>query len=204
MRVILLLAVLLASCSSKAPETAKTGAADQHAEFKLTIPKDQWEPIFFKEINDRAGTAKLPSLRAALPKGDLETRIWIGFGPTALQGFDFKRSGGQWTGTYIQGIDKNLPRSEYEKKLDAPKSGWEGLWKRLSDKGLLTLPDANSIGCSAPADDGIGYVVEINLDNSYRTYMYDNPQLAKCKEAKQMMEIVDTLIDEFGSQLPRE
>jgi hypothetical protein len=203
MRVVLLLALCLVSCSSRVPEISKPSAGERK-EFQLVIPKDQWEPIFFKEINERASIAKLPSLRAALPKDDLETRVWIGFGVTALQGFDLKRSAGGWTGIYIQGIEPKLARSEYEKNLEAPKSGWEGLWKRLVDKGILTLPDASSIGCESPAPDGIGYVVENNNDNTYRTYMYDNPQLAKCKEAKQMLEIVDILVDEFGSQLPRE
>lgn len=71
------------------------------------------------------------------------------------------------------------------------------------DAGVLSLPDAGSIGCQVGGLDGISYVVETNMDKTYRTYMYDNPQFASCKEAKQIIEIVDILADEFGQQLPR-
>jgi len=183
----------------------KSPTVDQLKEFRLVIPKETWEPIFFKAIDERAALAKLPNLRAIrLSNDDLETRIWIGFGLTALRGFDLNRSAGQWTGIYIQGIRPQLSPREYEKVLAAPKSGWQSLWQRLSDKGILALPDARAIACEGGALDGVSYVVENNFDNTYRTYMYDNPQFAKCKEAKQIIEIVDTFYDEFGSQLPRE
>jgi hypothetical protein len=173
-------------------------------EFRVIVPKETWEPIYFTGVEERASIARLSSLRdKALPKDDLETRIWIGFGLTALTGFDLKRSAGQWTGSYMQGIHQRLPRSEYEITLRAPKSGWEGLWRRLSDKGILSLPDASSIDCEGGALDGVSYVVENSINNTYRTYMYDNPQFASCKEAKQMIEIIDILHAEFGEQLPR-
>ena len=205
--VAILFALFLSFCSSHVSETAQkkdSPVVAPHDDFRVIIPKETWEPIFFKEIDERAAIAKLPSLRhAALPKDDLETRLWIGFGLSALRGFDLKRSAGHWQGTYIQGIASGLPRSEYEITLRPPQAGWEGLWRRLSDKGLLSLPDAASIGCEGGALDGLSYVVENSFDNTYRTYMYDNPQFAKCKEAKQIIEIANLFDDEFGPQLPR-
>jgi hypothetical protein len=65
------------------------------------------------------------------------------------------------------------------------------------------LPDARSVGCESDVLDGVSHVVENSIDRSYRTYMYDNPQFAKCKEAKQMIEIVNIFDDEFEPQLPR-
>ena len=208
MRALLLFALLLLSfCSSFVSETAQkkdTSVVERPDNFQLIIPKETWEPIYFKAIDERAAIARLPSLRhAALPKDDLETRLWIGFGLTALRGFDLKRSAGHWQATYLQGINPGLPRSEYQITLRPPKSGWEGLWRRLSDKGLLSLPDARSVGCESDVLDGVSYVVENSIDRSYRTYMYDNPQFAKCKEAKQMIEIVNIFDDEFEPQLPR-
>ena len=208
LRVVILFALLLLTfCSPHVPETVQkedSSVVERHEDFRVIIPKATWEPIFFKEVDERASIAKLPSLRhAALPKDDLETRLWIGFGPTALTGFDLKRTAGHWQATYIQGIHSRLPRSEYEIPLRPPKSGWEGLWHQLKDKGLLSLPDASKIGCEVGGLDGISYVVENSIDNTYRTYMYDNPQFATCKEAKQMIEIVTLFADEFGPQLPR-
>ena len=205
--VAILFALFLSFCSSHVSETAQkkdSPVVAPHDDFRVIIPQESWEPIFFREIDERASIAKLPNLRhAALPKDDLETRLWIGFGLTALRGFDLKRSAGHWQATYIQGIRPRLPRSEYEITLRPPKSGWEGLWRRLLDKGLLSLPDARSIGCESGALDGLSYVVENSVDNTYRTYMYDNPHFAKCKEAKQMIEIANIFDDEFGPQLPR-
>ena len=45
--------------------------------------------------------------------------------------------------------------------------------------------------------DGVSYVVEINKDQQYRTYLYDNPAQAKCSEAKQMLEIAGIIAEEF-------
>lgn len=207
MRVMLVVAVLFVSGCSYTPQTNQkqdTSAVERRDQLQVNVPKDTWEPIFFKAIDERATIARLPSLRiAALPKEDMETRIWVGFGLTALQGFQLKRSNGQWSGIFMQGIRPRVVRKENEIILREPKAGWEEFWRTLVRKGLLTLPDAKSIHCEAGALDGVCTVVEYNLDNAYRTYMYDNPQFAKCKEAKQMIEITDALYEEFGPQLPR-
>ena len=84
-----------------------------------------------------------------------------------------------------------------DKKLDVPKSGWDVAWQRLVDTGILTLPDAEKIDCRGGALDGMSYVVQYKLKNTYRTYMYDNPNYAKCDEAKQMIEINRIIAEEF-------
>ena len=201
MKKVVILVALLASCSSRVQQAqnGQSPAVQGRREFTLAIPKDGWEPIFFKPIDERARIANLPSLRSgALPQDDLETRVWIGFGLTALRGFDLKRSAGQWSGLYLQGIHAGLARNEYQKQLRTPKSGWDACWRRLEDAGILKLPDAAAIDCRGGALDGVSYVVETNMNASYRTYLYDNPQVAKCQEAKQMMEINRILYDEFG------
>lgn len=47
-------------------------------------------------------------------------------------------------------------------------------------------------------EDGMSYVVEVNYDNTYRTYLYDNPSYAACEQAKKMIEIGNTIAEEFG------
>ncbi|HKC64296.1 MAG TPA: hypothetical protein VKB86_11695 [Pyrinomonadaceae bacterium] len=168
-------------------------------ELRLEIPDDGWVSIFFESINKRANIAKLSSLRTALPKDDLEVRVWGGFGLTPLEGFILKRTDGQWSAIHLKGISKKLPPSEYQKNMEAPKSGWESCWQRLVDAGILTLPDASEVKkCEVLAFDGFSYVVEINMNNTYRTYMYDNPIYAKCDEAKQMLKIGKIIDEEFG------
>ena len=174
-------------------------AAQERRELRLSIPTDGWEPIFFEPINERVDMAGLAHLRTvSLPKDDLEVRVWVGFGLTALEGFILKRAQGQWSATHLEGIHQRLPKGEYQKLLQTPESGWEAAWRRLVDAGILTLPDASAVGCSAGINDGKSYVVEVNKDKAYRTYMYDNPNHAKCDEAKQMLKVGEIIAEEFG------
>jgi hypothetical protein len=68
----------------------------------------------------------------------------------------------------------------------------------LKKRGTLTLPDASAIGCSARINDEMSYVVELNTNGTYRTYVYDNPNAAKCNEAKRMIGIGNIISEEFG------
>jgi hypothetical protein len=47
-------------------------------------------------------------------------------------------------------------------KLESPKSGWETLWQKLIDTGILTLPDSSELEYKNLVEDGKGYVVETN------------------------------------------
>ena len=199
MKLFAILIALMASCSTlPSPQGNKASPSPTHPP-QLNVPKDTWEPIFFNSIDERAQLSSLKTLRwGSLPDDDLEVRVWHGFGLTALEGFVLKRAGGQWSAIHLNGIHRGLPRSEYQKILQAPKSGWDGCWQRLEQAGILTLPDAAAIGCSAMMNDGMSYVVEFNRDGVYRTYLYDNPSYAKCNEAKQMIQIGNIISEEFG------
>jgi hypothetical protein len=191
----------LAGCSrgSGTPlEGPDAPAVQEGRQPRRVTPAAEWEPIFFKAIDARVGEAGLPSLRAeALPDGESEIRVWVGFGLSGEDGIVLRHSGGQWSGLYLHGMsDGPLPR-KYQKALTVPKSGWETAWQRLSDAGILTLPDASAVQCSTYINDGVGYVVEINADKIYRTYLYDNPNHAQCDEAKKMMRIGEIIAEEF-------
>ena len=172
-----------------------------HSPKTTIMPAGEWEEHAFRTINKRTDTANLPSLRSVnLPNEDLEVRLWVGFGISGEDGIILRRSSNQWSALYLHGSFDRYPPANYQKQrnLGAPKSGWENLWQRLVGAGILTLPDAPAIGCNPLMLDGVRYVVEINMNKTYRTYMYANPQYAKCSEAKRMIEISDFLIDEFG------
>jgi hypothetical protein len=165
------------------------------------MPVGRWEPVFFNFINERTGAANLPALRTvALRDGDLEVRIWVGFGISGGDGFILRRSADEWSAIHLRGtFDRHPPpKCQEQMNLAAPKSGWNRMWQRLVDAEILTLPDALSIDCRGGALDGVSYVVEINADRIYRAYLYDNPQLAKCGEAKKVVAIGDILFEEFG------
>lgn len=203
MKVLILLTLFLSSCTqvTQPPklEPAKLPAKPEPTQLHAVVLKETAEPIFASTINKRANIAKLLRLRAALPKPkrDLELRIWNGFGLRALEGFVLRRSSGNWSAIHLRGIHPKLPKEEYEKQLAAPKSGWEECWSRLVELGILTLPDASEIHCSTMMEDGMSYVVEINYENTYRTYMYDNPSYAKCEQAQKMIKIGNLIAEEF-------
>ncbi len=202
MKTILALSLLLVSCSATLQKSAATIPVPQEkTELRLIIPKDTWEPIFFEEINKRAKIAKLRNLRSTiLPGDDLEVRVWVGFGLSALEGFIIRRDAGQWSAKHLEGIYPGLPRSEYQKKLQVPKSGWEAFWKRVVDEGLLTLPDSSDLKNGKLIEDGASYVVETNMNRTYRTYQYGNPDWQEWKEAKQIIKISNIIAEEFGQQ----
>lgn len=194
----ILLLALLFSAGTLVTQSPKSEAPQSQAsEFKLIIRKTIWEPIFFQAIDERAQQSDLPTLRVALPKDDLELRLWNGFGLTALEGVVLRRRAGEWSAIHLDGIHAKLPKASYQKTLSAPKSGWTECWRKLTELGILTLPDAGEIKCSTMMEDGMSYVVEINQDFTYRTYMYDNPSYAKCDQAQRMISIGNLIAEEF-------
>src|SRR5258708_7027226 len=157
MKVLAVLIALMASCSSLPQSQGNKSIPTQtRKELQLNVPKDTWEPIFFKAIDERAKLSNLKTLRsAALPDGDLELRVWHGFGLTALEGFVLRRAAGQWSAIHLDGVTRKAASNESTRNLQAPKSGWDACWQRLQDAGILTLPDAAAIECSAMVNDGM-------------------------------------------------
>lgn len=166
---------------------------------KLIIPKASWEPIFFEQINATAGLTGQANLRQTeLSTGDIETRIWWGFGLTPLEGISLRYRSGQWSAIHVKADNYYEPTKASSEELKPPKSGWDATWSRLVQAGILTLPDASEINCGGISLDGIAFVVETNVDGTYRTYKYSNPSLKDCEQAGQVQEIFDTLLEEFS------
>ena len=162
-------------------------------------PEARWEPIFFKAINDHTSQAKIPELRTVLLTGDdFEIRVWVGFGINGVDGIILRHSSHQWTAVHLHGMSERPPFVLNVSNLEAPRSGWEVAWQRLTQAGILTLPDASVVGCNTHRFDGTNYVVEINEYSRYRTYLYDNPTYSQCAEARQTLKIGEILAEEFN------
>ena len=184
---------MLASCSVPIVQESSDSIVEQKKEeFRKIIPQTRWERIYFETINEQTDKSQLANIRSKpLPHGDLEVRIWIGFGLGYLQGFILSQTSGEWAATYLTAHKQTII------KLQTPKSGWETAWLKLVNAGLLSLPDAEEINCRVYGRDGESYVAEYNMNNTYRTYLYDNPHYPVCKEAKQMIEIRNIIAEEF-------
>jgi len=141
-------------------------------------------------INEQTKLARLSSLEGVkLSPNNMEVRIWHGFGLIVPQGLIIKRIDGQWSA---------MLAASSGRKIDQPKSGWESCWIRLTNAGLLKLPDATRLGKEPVDPDVLSYVVELNVNGEYRSYHYTYPEASEHEEAKRMMQIGEIIADEFG------
>jgi hypothetical protein len=161
------------------------------------IPKAAWEPIYFRSIDQFSHMVNWRPLRdLALGADTFEVRVWIGFGVGPLEALSIRREGSTWSGRYA--IHRLWLAGPVAVQSVTPKSAWDQLWARLVQLDLLKLPDSSTLPRSeSMVADGVSYVVEINKDGRYRTYMYANPVHKKWPEAKRMIEIVETLRNEI-------
>lgn len=192
--------VLLLPLPRKLPEQQSLFAAppQNNREIKLYGNDKSSASTLMEEINARGKLAQLRDLKSAtLGKDDLELRVWIGFGAVPLEGFVIKRRSRDWYGTHLKPIIPKLAPRDFQKVLATPKSGWEGFWQRLVEHGVLTLPEYGGILVT----DGESVVIETRNGALYKICRYDNPDLGKSTEAREVIEIITTIRSEFG--IPR-
>ena len=179
-------------------QLANANAGKQAAHVpSLEIPGAPWERAFFEELQERTSKAGIADLRkTVLPDQDLEMRFWYDHFEI-IQGLIIRRSGGNWSATYLR--QKSHRDQTFESKVSGPpKAGWEDVWSRLLSAGILTLPDQSQTNCKSEALDGIGYIVETNANQKYRTFRYGNPQLVNCDEARRVQTIETILAEAFN------
>lgn len=168
-------------------------------ELHLIIPNASWEPSSFDLINSVAKLSAQTDLRKAnLPENDIEVRMWLGFGLSPLKGISLKRVSGQWSAIRVKSDNYYKPEKIERDELSYPKSGWESCWKRLVDAGILILPDVSEVNCGTNGIDGNSIVIETNTNRVYRTYAYGVSMSEKCNEAKQAMQLIFIIDEEFG------
>jgi hypothetical protein len=180
---------------------------------QIILPNSRWESLFFNGfrkdgtseeksggINQATKLAGLKELRKTRVKdGDIEVRVWRGFGLSPLEAVILSRTNNQWSAQHLK-TDNYYDYEKVElKQLNSPKSGWETFWKQLTDNGILTLRDPSEINCEDSGLDGTSYVVEINQNKIYRTYQMRSG--GKCDGVQQMEEIGEIIGLEFDSGL---
>jgi hypothetical protein len=191
----------MSSCSARKESPAEsqeqTNFPDRAHNAQLLNPV-AGGPLFAEIIDARVKSANLSPLNSKdLKRDDLEFRVWVGFGKKPLEGFVIERTDGQWKGAFLESMNATT-EPPYRRALSSPKSGWEQLWSRLVDSGLLTLPDSSRLKGEAMVHDGTSYVVEVKKEGIYRKYRYGNPDHQVWEEARQILKIADALYTEFG------
>lgn len=108
---------------------------------KLVIPKATWEPIFFEVIDERAAMSKLPSLRTLLlPKGDIEVRVWNGFGLSYLEGVVLRRQNQTWSAAWLPPTPPEKKETAAPQSIALSQEKLATLWRAVQTEGILTLP----------------------------------------------------------------
>lgn len=185
MKTAILFFIILVSACAQPPE--------------LIIPHAKRDEIFTRYINPVTAKHRLEKLRETnLSGSDFEIRVWISIGKP--DGFILKRVDNEWSAIALKEFDcktvnyypKDKPYELGKIRLSAPKSGWEAVWGKLSAAGIFSLPNSE-----ATFIDGMSYFVENNQNGVYRIYFYNNPDLQKSEEAKQMLKIGEIIADEF-------
>lgn len=143
-----------------------------------------------------------PVLRKThLNTGDIEVRIWRGFGLSALEAVFVSRVDGKWSCVHLKEIYDDLSEDGGWVKtkvtwLDRPVSGWEPFADKIVDKGLIQLPLSPEDECDRSGQDGTSYFVEIDQDQIYRNYYYQMGD-GTCRESARMWELGETISLEF-------
>lgn len=168
--------------------TPQVRLADE-GRLKLVVQDEWYFDFHTKWLAEPRALYELPDLHAkALPTGDVEVRVWAlpAFYPASV--FILKRIHGHWKAALLGPFAIDIQNTQpYQSHLGI---SWEAVWSRLLAEGLLTLPEGSCIKENGGGIDGIGYVVEINLNGVYRVYGYSNPQYYPAiQEPKQMMKI---------------
>jgi len=159
------------SCASPKPQMSSDG------KLKLLVIQNRGADFFSFSINSRAKKSGLNDLRAtSLPAGDLEVRVWVELSGRGWGGVVLRRIKGNWSALQLRPMSKDETDNP-TKHYPEPAQGWDEFWDRLVAEGILALPDSSCFKDYLAINDGIGYVVEINMDGIYRSYEYGNPEL---------------------------
>ena len=91
LRLIIALLTFLLGIAAPTAWDIKRSATNEEA--RLIIPHAEWEPSFFRALDEHTKKVNLPGSRAvALPQNDLEVRLWDDAFPDDIDGLILRRS----------------------------------------------------------------------------------------------------------------
>ena len=169
----------------------------------LDLDKDFFPSI--DRLTERMGFAPLRSKE--LQSGDLELRVWSGFGLGGNTGRIMCKTGDTWSAFIYSESNSVLKKWDAESnsyKIVEPKvvnikntTDWSDLFEKLESAGFFDIRDDSEIKHSFGVGDGIGYVVEIAKPGYYRTYMVNNPQILQSDDGDKFLRILSILSEAF-------
>ncbi len=111
--------------------------------------------------------------------------------------FILKRTNGNWSAKVFRNtVNQKLDVEKLIKtKLDAPKSGWENVWRNFVNNELLTFPDSVSGEVIFSPDAG-SCIIETKVDGLYKNYQHAGNQ--EIREIRHTAKILNIIADEFN------
>ena len=176
------------------------GALGQVSTQKL-VPSASWVPIYFDSVDRLTRHLHLDPLRALkIHPGDLDVRIWQGFGIGGYRGYLIRRIGQKWSGLAI--TEETSGKRTFPKVPGA--TDWAKTWDALERGGLAEIRDDSELVHCEMVQDGIGYVIEIAKENYYRTYLVNNPQSLRTQDGDRFLRLLPILHQAFGESTERD
>jgi hypothetical protein len=184
-----------------------TAGSSQPAQRRVIVPKASWIPIYFATIDSLAARIGLTPLRILpMRPGDIEFRMWEGFGIGGERGFVFRRHGARWSALAVE-------KRPYRKarRLNVAKTvDWAAVWEGLRRDGIEDIKDTSESPSCTTVNDGIGYVMELATEDRYQTYLVSNPESERSESGDHFLALLPHIYRAFGveshvdvSALPR-
>src|SRR5436190_4099554 len=162
-------------------------AVDPLAGQTKIVPDDTWVNLYFEEIDQFSEQMGLKPLRTiALEPGDLELRVWKGFGIAGSNGYAVSRVRGKWSANAMV----QLPYQQAHFNKVPHSTDWANMWADLQRGGIADIRDDSEIPKCTQVLDGVSYVVEIARAGFYRTYMVRNPQSVRSEDGDKFLHLL--------------
>jgi hypothetical protein len=133
----------------------------------------------------------LPELSGTpLPRGEIELRIWHGFGLTGTRLLRVQRHAGTWRAT-----EARIARRGYQALESVPDTlDWSERWEQAVAAGIYQLAPEPVRRGAQPRDDGHSYVVEVREGPRYWTAIADNPHVFCSDDDRRLLAVVTRFV----------
>jgi hypothetical protein len=156
-----------------------------------TLAAQSREHHFVPYVRAAAFRAGLPDLESTeLPSGDLELRLWDGFGLTGIHGLILQRTRGEWRASLVE------PRSDggYTLRHVPDTTSWAARWAEAVNAGILNVDPMAERMDGAVARDGSAVVLELLEAGRYRTAGSDAVDAPCGTDGRRLLAIAEVLL----------
>jgi len=190
------------SCNTvPGPDTIETNksSAKRKPETVLPTEKDVGHVEIIRDVDRQLKSIGIQPLSSrSLPTGEMEVRVWKGWGMRGAKGVVLeKRRSGWKAGLITIPASGNAERPTVQ-SLPAPRSGWEAMWSELTARRISELPDDSEVGAVEPFEDSEQVIVDLLVGDQRRTYSYNAPCYSAVEAGQNVKRIGEIIASEFG------